>query len=154
MLSIAHFMRATHQASMVRPCTSVCAHAHISRVFQQNDTLAVCVHMQPIPLYQKAGAGLAAGGLGALVGSPADLSLIRMQSDATLPPEKRRNYTGAPLSCERACTRLSLLLLTRPALTPCPMFTITVSHGYLHARARAHAMHPLQQHAAESCQPG
>jgi len=33
----------------------------------------------PLPLYQKAGAGLAAGGLGALIGSPADLSLIRMQ---------------------------------------------------------------------------
>jgi len=47
-----------------------------------------------IPLYQKAGAGLAAGGLGAIVGSPADLSLIRMQADGTLPPEKRRNYTG------------------------------------------------------------
>ena len=54
------------------------------------------MHLQAIPLYQKAGAGLAAGGLGALVGSPADLSLIRMQSDATLPPEKRRNYTGKP----------------------------------------------------------
>lgn len=50
--------------------------------------------MQPIPLYQKAGAGLAAGGLGALVGSPADLSLIRMQSDSTLPVAQRRNYRG------------------------------------------------------------
>lgn len=47
-----------------------------------------------IPLYQKAGAGLAAGGLGAIIGSPADLSLIRMQADGTLPPEKRRNYKG------------------------------------------------------------
>ena len=37
----------------------------------------MCV--QNIPLYQKAGGGLAACGLGALVGSPADLSLIRMQ---------------------------------------------------------------------------
>ena len=37
-------------------------------------------------------AGLTAGGLGALVGSPADLSLIRMQSDGLLPPDKRRNY--------------------------------------------------------------
>ena len=42
---------------------------------------------------QKAGAGLAAGGLGAMFGSPADLSLIRMQADGTLPAE-RRNYTG------------------------------------------------------------
>lgn len=55
-------------------------------------TLLLCV--QPLPLWQKAGAGLTAGGLGALVGSPADLTLIRMQADATLPLENRRNYKG------------------------------------------------------------
>ncbi len=38
--------------------------------------------------------GLTAGGLGAIIGSPADLSLIRMQADGTLPIEKRRNYAG------------------------------------------------------------
>lgn len=48
----------------------------------------------PLPLVQKAGAGLAAGGLGAMFGSPADLSLIRMQADKTLPVNERRNYTG------------------------------------------------------------
>lgn len=40
---------------------------------------------QAIPLYQKAAAGLTAGGLGALVGSPADLSLIRMQVGRMVP---------------------------------------------------------------------
>ena len=49
---------------------------------------------KPLPLYQKAGCGLAAGGLGALVGSPADLFLIRMQADGTLPAAERRNYKG------------------------------------------------------------
>jgi solute carrier family 25 oxoglutarate transporter 11 len=33
-----------------------------------------------------------AGGIGSLAGTPADLVLIRMQSDAVLPPELRRNY--------------------------------------------------------------
>jgi solute carrier family 25 oxoglutarate transporter 11 len=47
---------------------------------------------QPLPFLQKAAAGLTAGGIGAVVGSPADLSLIRMQTDGTLPPEKRRGY--------------------------------------------------------------
>ena len=47
-----------------------------------------------MPLYQKAVAGLTAGGLGALIGTPADLSLIRLQADSTLPPERRRNYKG------------------------------------------------------------
>lgn len=50
--------------------------------------------MQNIPLYQKAGAALTAGGLGALVGSPADLSLIRMQADSSLPEAQRRHYKG------------------------------------------------------------
>ena len=50
--------------------------------------------MQALPLWQKAAAGLTAGGLGALVGSPADLTLIRMQADSTLPAASRRNYKG------------------------------------------------------------
>lgn len=33
-----------------------------------------------------------AGGIGSIFGTPADLVLIRMQSDSTLPLEQRRNY--------------------------------------------------------------
>lgn len=47
---------------------------------------------QNLPLWLKACCGLTAGGLGALIGTPADLTLIRMQADNTLPPEQRRNY--------------------------------------------------------------
>ena len=36
--------------------------------------------------------GFTAGGIGAAVGNPADLILIRMQTDGTLPEAKRRNY--------------------------------------------------------------
>ncbi|XP_031472887.1 mitochondrial dicarboxylate/tricarboxylate transporter DTC-like [Nymphaea colorata] len=50
---------------------------------------------KPLPLYQKALCGLTAGAIGACVGSPADLALIRMQADATLPVAQRRNYTNA-----------------------------------------------------------
>ena len=35
-----------------------------------------------------------AGGLGSIVGNPADLILIRLQADATLPVEQRRGYTS------------------------------------------------------------
>jgi len=38
-------------------------------------------------------ASITAGGLGSVVGTPADLAMIRMQADGTLPPEQRRNYT-------------------------------------------------------------
>lgn len=41
---------------------------------------------------ERAGAGLAAGGLAAMVGNPADLALIRMQSDGLKPAAQRDNY--------------------------------------------------------------
>lgn len=44
--------------------------------------------------FQKATASLVAGGLGSFVGNPADLCLVRMQADSTLPAAERRNYTG------------------------------------------------------------
>ncbi|RWW56990.1 hypothetical protein BHE74_00036255 [Ensete ventricosum] len=50
---------------------------------------------KPLPLLQKAAIGLTAGAIGACIGSPADLALIRMQADATLPAAQRRNYKNA-----------------------------------------------------------
>lgn len=41
---------------------------------------------------ERAGAGLSAGGLAAMFGNPADLALIRMQSDGLKPLAERRNY--------------------------------------------------------------
>ncbi|KAF4554284.1 Mitochondrial carrier protein-like protein [Elsinoe fawcettii] len=41
---------------------------------------------------ERAASGLAAGGLAALVGNPADLALIRMQSDGLKPAAQRANY--------------------------------------------------------------
>lgn len=43
-----------------------------------------------------------------MVGSPADLSLIRMQSDSTLPAAQRRNYKGVGDALTR-CARGSVL---------------------------------------------
>ncbi|KAF1813454.1 mitochondrial 2-oxoglutarate/malate carrier protein-like protein [Eremomyces bilateralis CBS 781.70] len=41
---------------------------------------------------ERAAAGLAAGGIAAFIGNPADLSLIRMQSDGLKPAAERANY--------------------------------------------------------------
>jgi solute carrier family 25 (mitochondrial oxoglutarate transporter), member 11 len=43
---------------------------------------------------ERASAGLTAGGLAAMVGNPADLALIRMQSDGLKPAAERANYRG------------------------------------------------------------
>lgn len=49
---------------------------------------------EKLPFYKKCICALAAGGLGAFMGNPADLSLIRLQADNTLPSALKRNYTG------------------------------------------------------------
>ncbi|KAK7407206.1 hypothetical protein VNO78_08923 [Psophocarpus tetragonolobus] len=43
-------------------------------------------------LGRKIEAGLIAGGIGAAVGNPADVAMVRMQADGRLPPAQRRNY--------------------------------------------------------------
>merc|ERR1711865_403549 len=45
-----------------------------------------------LPAMTKVGCSGTAGGLGALIGTPADAALIRMQGDSTLPEASRRNY--------------------------------------------------------------
>ncbi|KAL8922374.1 MAG: hypothetical protein Q9208_005227 [Pyrenodesmia sp. 3 TL-2023] len=52
---------------------------------------------------ERAGAGLTAGGLAAMVGNPADLALIRMQSDGLKPMAQRAHYS----SVIDALTRIS-----------------------------------------------
>ncbi|XP_019173936.1 PREDICTED: mitochondrial dicarboxylate/tricarboxylate transporter DTC-like [Ipomoea nil] len=70
---------------------------------------------KPLPLYQKALCGLTAGAIGACVGSPADLSLIRMQADATLPAAQRRNYTNAFNALSRIVADEGVLALWKGA---------------------------------------
>ncbi|KAH0912834.1 hypothetical protein HID58_036155, partial [Brassica napus] len=45
-----------------------------------------------IPLTRKLAAGFIAGGIGAAVGNPADVAMVRMQADGRLPVIDRRNY--------------------------------------------------------------
>mmetsp|Transcript_2216 Transcript_2216/g.2580 ORF Transcript_2216/g.2580 Transcript_2216/m.2580 type:complete len:293 (-) Transcript_2216:134-1012(-) len=46
----------------------------------------------PLPFLTKLGCSLAAGGIGAFVGTPPDAALVRMQGDSLLPEAQRRNY--------------------------------------------------------------
>ncbi|XAR62086.1 hypothetical protein NMG60_11016700 [Bertholletia excelsa] len=48
-----------------------------------------------LPLGRKIAAGLVAGGIGAAVGNPADVAMVRMQADGRLPAAQRRNYRSA-----------------------------------------------------------
>lgn len=70
---------------------------------------------KPLPLYQKALCALTAGAIGASVGSPADLALIRMQADATLPAAQRRNYINAVHALSRIVADEGVLALWKGA---------------------------------------
>ncbi|KAL8447480.1 hypothetical protein Emed_004363 [Eimeria media] len=84
----------------------------------------------PLPLWKKAVAGLAAGGIAAAIGNPADLSLIRMQADATLPPESRRNYTGVLNALTRIVKEEGVLGLWRGSF-PTVLRAMSLNMGML-----------------------
>ncbi|KAJ2559210.1 hypothetical protein EV175_000439 [Coemansia sp. RSA 1933] len=48
-----------------------------------------------LPFYRMAFAGVAAGAIGGICGTPADIVLVRLQNDGARPVEKRRNYRNA-----------------------------------------------------------
>ncbi|CAH4029886.1 unnamed protein product [Pieris brassicae] len=54
-------------------------------------------------LAAKIGLGSIAGGVGALIGNPAEIALIRMTADGRLPPDKRRNYKHVIDALARIC---------------------------------------------------
>jgi len=47
---------------------------------------------EALPFWKSSVCALSAGGIAAVIGNPADLSLIRMQTDTMLPEAQRRNY--------------------------------------------------------------
>eukprot|EP00927_Polykrikos_kofoidii_P068959 TRINITY_DN64321_c0_g1_i1.p1 TRINITY_DN64321_c0_g1~~TRINITY_DN64321_c0_g1_i1.p1 ORF type:complete len:300 (-),score=31.17 TRINITY_DN64321_c0_g1_i1:246-1145(-) len=49
---------------------------------------------KPPSLLVKAAAGLSAGAIGAVVGTPAEVAIIRMQADTALPAAERRGYAN------------------------------------------------------------
>uniref|UniRef100_A0A803MCI3 Uncharacterized protein n=2 Tax=Chenopodium quinoa TaxID=63459 RepID=A0A803MCI3_CHEQI len=54
-----------------------------------------------LTLGRKIAAGLVAGGIGAAVGNPADVAMVRMQADGRLPPSQRRNYKSVVEAIQR-----------------------------------------------------
>ncbi|KAI8320212.1 mitochondrial carrier [Martensiomyces pterosporus] len=48
-----------------------------------------------LPFYRMAISGVVAGAIGGICGTPADIVLVRLQNDGSLPVEKRRNYKNA-----------------------------------------------------------
>lgn len=66
--------------------------------------------------FQNAIASLTSGAIGAFVGNPADLALVRMQSDLNSKPEERRNYKHVGDALSRTIKEEGILTLWRGSL--------------------------------------
>jgi solute carrier family 25 oxoglutarate transporter 11 len=79
-------------AGLLRQAVYTTARLGFFDTFMKNLTVRAESKGQKIGFAERAGAGLAAGGLAAVVGNPADLALIRMQSDGLRPAAERAHY--------------------------------------------------------------
>jgi solute carrier family 25 (mitochondrial oxoglutarate transporter), member 11 len=64
-----------------------------------------------ITFVERSAAGLTAGGLAAVIGTPADVALIRMQSDGLRPAAERANYTSVLNALSRITANEGVLSL-------------------------------------------
>ena len=73
---------------------------------------------------------LVAGGLSSIVSTPADLILVRMQNDPTLPVAQRRNYTSVFNAARRIPKEEGFLNLWR-GCGPTVMKSMSLNLGML-----------------------
>ncbi|KAI5295962.1 putative mitochondrial 2-oxoglutarate/malate carrier protein [Ascosphaera acerosa] len=83
-----------------------------------------------VTFYERAVAGLAAGGLAATVGNPADLALIRMQADGLKPVEQRNHYRSVIDALARI-TRSEGVLSLWAGCTPTVIRAMALNFGQL-----------------------
>lgn len=79
-------------AGLLRQAVYTTARLGFFDTFMGNLTTRAKAKGQAIGFKERATAGLSAGGLAAMIGNPADLALIRMQSDGLKPVAERKNY--------------------------------------------------------------
>jgi len=86
--------------------------------------------------FMKAAMGMAAGGSAAFVGTPAEVALIRMTSDGSLPMDKRRNYSSVFNALARIYKEEGLATLWRGA-TPTMARAMVVNAAQLATYSQA-----------------
>jgi solute carrier family 25 oxoglutarate transporter 11 len=79
-------------AGLLRQAVYTTARLGIFDTFQNTLQARAEKNGTKITFVERGAAGLTAGGLAAMIGNPADLALIRMQSDGLKPKEARANY--------------------------------------------------------------
>ncbi|KAK1315291.1 Mitochondrial uncoupling protein 4 [Acorus calamus] len=90
-----------------------------------------------LPVHRKIVAGLLAGGIGAAVGNPADVAMVRMQADGRLPAAQRRNYRGVGDAITRMARQEGVLSLWRgSSLTVHRAMVVTASQLVTYDQAK------------------
>merc|ERR1712121_19515 len=84
----------------------------------------------------KAALGMTAGGSAAFIGTPAEVALIRMTSDGSLPADKRRNYSSVFNALARIYKEEGLTTLWRGA-TPTMARAMVVNAAQLASYSQA-----------------
>lgn len=79
-------------AGLLRQAVYTTARLGIFDTFMGQLTTRAKAEGRQVGFAERATAGLSAGGLAAMIGNPADLALIRMQSDGLKPLAERKNY--------------------------------------------------------------
>lgn len=79
-------------AGLLRQAVYTTARLGFFDTFMKQLTVRAKEKGNQIGFAERAAAGLSAGGLAAMLGNPADLALIRMQSDGLKPLAERKNY--------------------------------------------------------------
>jgi len=85
---------------------------------------------------KKSVCALGAGGIAAVAGNPADLALIRMQSDSMLPEAERRNYRGVGHALSSIASQEGPLALFKGAM-PTATRAMALNFGMLAFNAQA-----------------
>lgn len=68
---------------------------------------------EQLPWYKKFVFGMTAGGLGACIGNPAEVALVRMSADPRLPMADRRNYANGVNTISRIAREEGVAALWR-----------------------------------------
>ncbi|PBP16476.1 Mitochondrial carrier [Diplocarpon rosae] len=117
-------------AGLLRQAVYTTARLGFFDTFMKRLTVRAGERGTQIGFTERAGAGLAAGGLAAMIGNPADLALIRMQSDGLKPPTERQHYTSVVDALRRIARSEGVTALWAGA-TPTVVRAMALNFGQL-----------------------
>jgi solute carrier family 25 oxoglutarate transporter 11 len=117
-------------AGLLRQAVYTTARLGFFDTFMNQLTVRAAERNTRVGFFERAGAGLTAGGLAAMIGNPADLALIRMQSDGLKPVAERAHYKSVVDALSRIARNEGIAALWAGA-TPTVVRAMALNFGQL-----------------------